>query len=588
MTMPSEVRRELFDLLWSLNAGPCSPTDVERLERLTQRYSEAREFYAQFTMMCGVLRWDRALLLPPERGQGCSATETAGLQKARDADWRASDDQQRPDPESGIPGSDGNVSSVPSSPWILHPLAIFPAFGGAILCYTIAAALMGAGALAAWMWETSSGFRSTGGNPALASAAPTRPVKHTRIGRITAMVGCRWAHPDSLEKDLSEGHLELTAGLLEIAHDGGARVILEGPVKYTAESSTVGSLHYGKLTARAGQIERERSPAGPHHPSFVIQTPGVVATNLVLVDGGAEFGVAVEPAEVYGTTLAHVFRGRVVLEVPEIGSRGSSALSEGQSARLVVSVNQQTQVIEQDIRRDGGPEAAFVRQLPQPPLIYSVAEAAVIARVTRSVGCRWSNPENADANAVVGRFALEAGWLEITYNTGTKVRLEGPVKYAVTAPNRGLLAAGKISVATGADTGRGRSAPRPAGADHAPFSVETADTPNPATVVAECGAQFRMVLDQSGMLVAENLRGKVRVDVARLSALDAICPLPEGRSLMVGPTGGGASGVFRNWEDGPPDVARRLLNGAPICAAEVNGEEGLRLKDGRKSKRPNS
>ena len=53
-------------------------------------------------------------------------------------------------------------------------------------------------------------------------------------------------------KDLSEGHLELTAGLLEIAHDGGASVILEGPVKYTAESGTVGSLHYGKLTVLRG------------------------------------------------------------------------------------------------------------------------------------------------------------------------------------------------------------------------------------------------------------------------------------------------------------------------------------------------
>ena len=230
----------------------------------------------------------------------------------------------------------------------------------------------------------------------MAFSAATRPVVHTRIGRITALVGCRSAHPDSLAKDLSEGRLELTAGLLEIAHDGGARVILEGPVSYTAESGEVGTLRYGKLTARAGKIgpdgkigpqhrakaggqSADRPAPGPHHPAFVIRTPGVVATNLVLVNGGAEFGVAVEPAAAYGTTAVHVFRGRVVFEAPEVGSRGRAALSDGQFARLAVSVNPKTQVIEEAIRRGGVPMVAFVRQLPMAPSSYSVAQAAAVA-----------------------------------------------------------------------------------------------------------------------------------------------------------------------------------------------------------------
>jgi hypothetical protein len=96
-----------------------------------------------------------------------------------------------------------------------------------------------------------------------------------------------------------------------------------------------------------------------------------------------------------------------------------------------------------------------------------------------------------------------------------------------------------------------------------------------------------MALDQSGTLVAENVRGRVRVDVARLNAFDAAYRLPEGRSLMVGPTGPGSGGVFRNWEE-EPAVARRSLNGAPIYAAEGNGEQGLRLREDRKSKKPNS
>jgi hypothetical protein len=169
-----------------------------------------------------------------------------------------------------------------------------------------------------------------------------------------------------LEKDLSEGRIELRSGLLKIAHDGGASVILEGPVSYTAESSGVGSLHYGRLVAVAGQIGPDRE-AGPHHPAFVIRTPGAVATNLVLVDGGAEFGVAVEPAGAYGRTWTHVFRGRVVLSVPETGSNEN--LSEGQTARLVVAANPRTGRIEERLDRPSGPAAAFVRQLPNPPLI---------------------------------------------------------------------------------------------------------------------------------------------------------------------------------------------------------------------------
>ena len=216
-----------------------------------------------------------------------------------------------------------------------------------------------------------------------------------------------------------------------------------------------------------------------------------------------------------------------------------------------------------------------------------MAQAAVVARVTRSAGCRWSNPANADSDTVTGKFALEAGLLEITYGSGTKVTLRGPARYKVTGPNGGLLAGGQIIVTTGGDAVRDRSAQRPAGPQRAPFTVETADTPTPATLVAEWGARFRMALDQSGTLAAENLRGRVRLEAPGLNAVDAACPLPEGRSLMVGPTGHGTAGVFRSWEDGPPDAAGRLLDG-PICAAAADGQEGLRLKENRKSKEPNS
>ena len=61
---------------------------------------------------------------------------------------------------------------------------------------------------------------------------------------------------------------------------------------------------------------------------------------------------------------------------------------------------------------------------------------------------------------------------------------------------------------------------------------------------------------------------------------------------MVGPTGPGTSGVFRNWEDGPTGEfhAHQPADQGepPIYARKSHGKEGLRLNEGRKSTKPNS
>ena len=122
--------------------------------------------------------------------------------------------------------------------------------------------------------------------------------------------------------------MELTAGLLEIAHDGGASADPRGTGQVHGRIRHGRQFALRKAHGCAGQIEREESragggaghrrAAGPHHPSFVIQTPGVMATNVVLVDGGAEFGVAVEPTAVYGTTAAARLPGAWFSSAPEM------------------------------------------------------------------------------------------------------------------------------------------------------------------------------------------------------------------------------------------------------------------------------
>ena len=64
----------------------------------------------------------------------------------------------------------------------------------------------------------------------------------------------------------------ITAGLLEITYDSGAKVIVQGPAIYSASSYNGGGLYFGKLTASAGKLDRARlivaERARGHVPPF--------------------------------------------------------------------------------------------------------------------------------------------------------------------------------------------------------------------------------------------------------------------------------------------------------------------------------
>ena len=119
------------------------------------------------------------------------------------------------------------------------------------------------------------------------------------VGRITGMVDCKWAGTafDSPNVPLGRKY-ELASGLVEITYDTGAKVILQGPVKYEVESATGGYLSVGKLT---GKMENKTARG------FSVRTPTAVVTDL-----GTEFGVEVNKE---GDTTSHVFRGSVRLQV---------------------------------------------------------------------------------------------------------------------------------------------------------------------------------------------------------------------------------------------------------------------------------
>ena len=209
----------------------------------------------------------------------------------------------------------------------------------------------------------------------IAPAVAVQPLKMEYIGRITGMVDVRWS--DSTTAAVTElvalgRRYALASGLMEITYDTGAKVILQGPCTYQADSRDGGFLAVGKLTARlekkgsggrgqgaekvtGGQwsvasesdpksrnpeiskspISNPQSPipnpslSTIHYPLFTIKTPTAVVTDL-----GTEFGVEVKPN---GRTTTNVFLGEVVVQ-PRNGSKKSVAqgihLKAGQTAYI--------------------------------------------------------------------------------------------------------------------------------------------------------------------------------------------------------------------------------------------------------------
>jgi hypothetical protein len=169
-----------------------------------------------------------------------------------------------------------------------------------------------------------------------------------------------------------------------------------------------------------------------------------------------------------------------------------------------------------------------------------------VGRITGMVDCRWAKDESPPARldyvAIGRRFQLDSGLLEITYDSGAKVILEGPANYEVCA-NGGFLFAGK---ATGRlendgddlsqDTQQGREEsetvessgslavpPLPAA-----FAIRT-----PAAVIANLGAEFGMEVDREKCTVLHVFHGLAEVSpVAALEGQRELV-LSENESVRV-------------------------------------------------------
>jgi hypothetical protein len=123
----------------------------------------------------------------------------------------------------------------------------------------------------------------------------------------------------------------------------------------------------------------------------------------------------------------------------------------------------------------------------------------LVGRITGMVDCKWSDVSagafNGEQVPLGRKYALASGLLEITYDTGAKVILQGPVSFDVETRNGGFLSIGKLTGKVEAKQARG-------------LSVRT-----PSATVTDLGTEFGVEVDTQDGTTSHVFRGSVRVQV---------------------------------------------------------------------------
>lgn len=151
------------------------------------------------------------------------------------------------------------------------------------------------------------------------------------------------------------------------------------------------------------------------------------------------------------------------------------------------------------------------------------AVTELVGRITGMVDCQWADESMAAINgsyvSLGHKYALSSGIMEITYDTGAKVILQGPVTYEIETKNGGFLAIGKLTGKVEVETARG-------------FFVRT-----PTTTVTDLGTEFGIeatshgnnVYVFQGRVVVSSLENAKRSEII---VEEGMCLLDNGREQV--------------------------------------------------------
>ena len=172
--------------------------------------------------------------------------------------------------------------------------------------------------------------------------------------RVTKAIGCHWAQGEKWIREgtfLKKGELlDLEMGLAEVEFASGARVILQGPIRFTIIDSNDSQLEYGQLAASV--------PEGAE--GFTVRTP-----SMNVIDLGTEFGVVVNTS---GETDVHVFKGVVQAETvtdsgkpQQVQLKAREAIQYNQESKKIVHVKACDKKFIRDLESNNGVTANMRR-----------------------------------------------------------------------------------------------------------------------------------------------------------------------------------------------------------------------------------
>jgi hypothetical protein len=135
----------------------------------------------------------------------------------------------------------------------------------------------------------------------------------------------------------------------------------------------------------------------------------------------------------------------------------------------------------------------------------------VVGRITGLVDCQLANASAARKGGPVRlgrRFVLASGLVEITYDTGAKVLLQGPATYEVDSRNGGFMAVGTLVGRVNTEAARG-------------LTIRT-----PTAVVTDLGTEFGVTVDKDGACEVHVIQGEVRAERVAVPDMQHAAPLP--------------------------------------------------------------
>ncbi len=199
-------------------------------------------------------------------------------------------------------------------------------------------------------------------------------------------------------------------------------------------------------------------------------------------------------------------------------------------------------------------------------------EMVFVGRITGMSDVKWSDdphylPPPDFAHVPLDRkYILSSGLLEITYDSGAKVILQGPCTYEVESTAGGYLALGKLTALVEKRGGKGsrskvqgsRSKAEPSSFILHPSSLFSVRTPT--AIVTDLGTEFGVEVNEKGNTTSRVFRGLVKVQVVGDGRKqDVILRENESARVEQGKGSGGPRLVLHGAVDNPPKFVRRLV-----------------------------